>query len=110
MIASMNVKFNYIDYGIYKVNTSFSDTHDVLKKYGCTHIDILNLCGGVPTNYLLTLELIIKSVSPDAIDVTIKNPVYYLERRIDFSLGLKANNVMYVFDKGKHVGLPLFLK
>jgi hypothetical protein len=109
MIACMSTKFNYIDDGICKVNESFSDTHGVLKKYGCTSGDILNLCGGVPTNTLLTIELIIKSVSLDTINAAIKNPVYYLERTIDFNLGLIAKNIMYIFGKGKHIGLPLFL-
>lgn len=102
-------KTNFIEELHNLIYSNINDPFKVMNTHGMTVIDIVNLCGGIPSMKIKVFNIDISSQYKGAISVGIKTNLYELTRSIDFDTNRIDNNYMLVYDRGNGVGTSLFL-
>jgi hypothetical protein len=72
-------------------------------------LDIINLCGGIPSPDITNVHVNITPTYASSLSVKINADQYEVARNMDFEIGRIDNNYMHVKDKGKGIGTNLFL-
>jgi hypothetical protein len=107
-IHDLSEKINFILDRLATVIFGLVDEHKVMPAYNLTKDDLINLCGGWPSEQIRSFTCFIKSVSAEALHINIETDLYKVERRINFESGLISNILMDVFEPGKGIGTRLF--
>jgi hypothetical protein len=105
----VEARTNYIDEKYDLIKPQIEDMAGVLRKYNLFVIDVVNLCGGMPSPDITDFQIRISSQYSDAITVEITTNLYEVVRAIDFQTGRIDNNFMLVYERGKTIGTNLFL-
>lgn len=104
--------FNHFNLGTYPATLNvYSDDYAglVQAQWKITFEDLIQLCGGIPSQQITEMDLTITTVSIDALKVEIATEFYYVARTIDFNNGVISNDLMDVFDEDEFTGTTLFL-
>jgi hypothetical protein len=72
-------------------------------------LDIINLCGGIPSPDITNARVLITATYVTALSVKITTDQYEVARNMDFEIGRIDNNFMEAYEKGQHIGTNLFL-
>ncbi len=104
------MRINFLDEkydGLEDCNISLVER--ILDEYDCSLYDLINLCGGIPGEYIDNFSLIATPNTSCSIDITIKTDQYWVNRGINFESKYIFNNNMRVYDEGNFLGTQLFL-
>jgi hypothetical protein len=86
------------------------DSHRVLQRYGFTKEDVLQLCGGIPTEEQMFTNVSITSSTEHTVVASVDSNLYSAVRTINFQSKVIYNDYIRVFSPGQHVGTTLFLR
>jgi hypothetical protein len=86
------------------------DSHRVLQRYGFTKEDVLQLCGGIPTEEQMFTNVSITSSTEHTVVASVDSNLYSAVRTINFQSKVIYNDYIRVFSPGQHVGTALFLR
>ena len=105
----MAILTNYIENVFPQIDIDWKGARPVLEKYGFTAMDIINLCGGVPTQSITNIRVTIAATYSTALSVQIITDQYEVSRNMDFEIARIDNNYMYVNERRQGLGTNLFL-
>jgi hypothetical protein len=80
-----------------------------LEKYQLTPYDIINLCGGVPSLNVTSIQVEINATYASALAIKIITDQYEVTRRMELEIGRINNDFMLVHHRGWGTGTNLFL-
>jgi hypothetical protein len=86
-----------------------TDQYKALAKHHLSTVDLVNLCGGIPSAGVSDLKMEVSTTSEETVHVKIFTDLYEVVRSIDFELGIIENSFMLVYKPGQSVGTNLFL-
>jgi hypothetical protein len=105
----MAIRTNYIEEVTPNIRIEGKDAARVLKHYGITVDDVVNLCGGIPSPHITNIRVTITATYSSALSARVFTDQYEVARNMDFEIGRIDNNFMYVQEKRQGLGTNLFL-
>src|SRR5438105_1106411 len=103
------MKYNYVSDDTYYLVDKIIDNFGFFKNYDLGINDLINLCGGVPSDKIEYVVLDAKSLSEHAISIEIETNLYNSCRHFNFKRLIASNNGLYVVKPGNWIGTTLFL-